>query len=204
MVVGFAGIGVILLVAHLLSDRNWLDYAPDYSKTVSHRSFDDLISATAKGEDISTMERVYRWVAAGRMIAEQPLHGFGPGSFYESYRPYTVSDFKTYVSDNPQKSGIHSYYLMTWVDQGIVGLLIFVLLTVWPLIYAERLYHMLQDAGDQIWLMASMLCLIVIDVIILINDLLEVDKVGPLYFFSLAMIVIVSLRYHDKTHTALK
>lgn len=196
-VVGLTSIGAILLLAHLLTDRNWLDYAPDYSKTVTHRSFDDLISATAKGEDISTMERVYRWVAAGHMIADKALHGFGPGAFYESYRPYTVTAFKTYVSDNPQKSGIHSYYLMTWVDQGAVGLLIFLILTIWPLLYGERLYHMLEDGGDKIWLMASLLCLIVIDVIILINDLLEVDKVGPLYFFSLAMIVIISVRHSD-------
>jgi O-antigen ligase len=198
VVVGFASIGAIVLLAHLLTDRNWLEYAPDYTKTVSHRSFDDLLSATAKGEDISTMERVYRWVAAGRMIADKPLHGFGPGSFYESYRPYTVTAFKTYVSDNPQKSGIHSYYLMTWVDQGVIGLLIFLLLTVWPLLYGERLYHLIEDGGDKIWLMASLLCLIVIDVIILINDLLEVDKVGPLYFFSLAIIVVVSMRHRDK------
>lgn len=195
--------GALLLGAHLVTDREWLDYAPDYSKTVTHRDFDDLISATAKGEDISTMERVYRWVAGGHMISERPIAGFGPGTFYQSYRPYTVSDFQTYVSDNPQKSGIHSYYLMTWVDQGSIGFLIFMLLTIWPLIYGERLYHQLSDATDRLWLMAALLSLLVTDAILVINDMLEVDKTGPFYFISLAIIVQISQRHDSQSQYAL-
>jgi len=73
-----------------------------------------------------------------RMAADRPLVGFGPGAFYESYVPYTLSSFQTYVSDNPEKSGIHNYYLMTSVEQGIPGLILFLILTILPLILAIR------------------------------------------------------------------
>ena len=37
--------------------------------------------------------------------------------------------------------------------------------------------------------MAAIICFTLIDIVILINDLLEADKVGPFYFLSLSIIV---------------
>ncbi|MEL6718897.1 MAG: O-antigen ligase family protein, partial [Bacteroidota bacterium] len=48
--------------------NNYLDYAPDYDKTISHTEFDDLITATYNLEDISLMERFYRWVGGFFMV----------------------------------------------------------------------------------------------------------------------------------------
>lgn len=193
-VISVSLIVAILGTIYITHDNNWLDYAPNYEKTVTHRDFNDLLSATYKMEDISTMERVYRWVAAGHMINERPLMGFGPGTFYFNYKKYTVSAFETYVSDNPQKSGIHSYYLMTWVDQGTIGLLIFMVLTVMVLLIGESTYHKLAKKEDQIFIMAAILSIIIIDAILIINDMLEVDKTGPFYFVALATIVIMDIR----------
>jgi O-antigen ligase len=122
----FAAMMVALGAAvYLLNDNKYLDYAPNYDTTITHERFDNLISATYKLEDISTMERFYRWIAAGHMIPYRPITGWGPGNFVEFYRGYTVNAFRTYVSENPEGSGIHSYYLMTLVEQGFPGLLIF-------------------------------------------------------------------------------
>jgi O-antigen ligase len=182
----------------LLKENNWLNFSPNYEKTISHKSFDDLISATYKMEDISTMERVYRWVAAGHMIGVRPITGFGPGTFIFFYKSYTVTSFETYVSDNPENSGIHSYYLMTWVDQGTIGLVIFILLTIFTLIYGERVYHRVYNENDRIILIAALLSIFIIDAILLINDMLEVDKTGPFYFISLAILVSIDLRREEK------
>ena len=46
-------------------------------------------------------------------------------NFYPNYQARTVRSFTTYVSDNPERSGIHNYYLMTAVEQGIPGLLVY-------------------------------------------------------------------------------
>ncbi len=187
-------IGSSIVAYNLLENNRYLDFAPDYNKTITHTEFESLIDATAKGEDISTMERVYRWIAGMNMIKEKFFVGFGPGNFYFAYKPYTESAFKTYVSDNPDKSGIHSYYLMIFVEQGILGLLIFLSLCILTLLVGEKAYHRLTEKEDKWMTMASLLCLIQILIILIINDLIESDKVGPFLFFSLAIIVFQDLK----------
>lgn len=186
----------------LASDNSYLDMAPDYTRAIEHTKFDNLVEATAKMEDISTVERFYRWIAGINMISDKPLTGFGPSTFYESYRPYTITSYKTYVSDNPEKSGIHNYYLMTAAEQGLLGLLIFVALCVLSLLYAEKNYHRRINKESRALLMASAVSLIVILAVLLINDLLEADKVGPFFFLCMAIVVAMDLRGNNKINEA--
>ena len=190
--IAFIIVGLISIagLAQLIESNTYLEYAPNYQKTISHHNIDNLMEATMKGEDVSTMERVYRWVAGVRMIGAKPLFGFGPGAFFESYEPYTVRSFETYVSINREKSGIHNYYLMVTCEQGIIGLLIFLLMTVLPLLLAERVFATAKDQQIRYIAMASALSLITIDLLLLINDLLEADKVGPYYFLSIGLITV--------------
>jgi len=184
------GFSVILLGSYsLMKDNTYLDYAPNFERTVSHESFDNLLEATYKGTDISLAERCYRWIAAYYMFCEKPLLGFGPANFYNYYKSYTVNDFMTYVSDNPEQSGIHSYYFMTLVEQGIPGLLFFLALVFTSLLYGEHLYHQLPKGPRRTVLLMSLLSLVVIDWLQLINDLIETDKIGPFFFLALAVIV---------------
>ena len=187
----------IIGVGYLVRQEKYLEYAPDFEKTVTHYKFDNLLEATAKGEDISTMERVYRWVAGKHMIEENPVTGFGPGNFYNFYKSYTVTSFETYVSDNPDQSGIHSYYLMTAVEQGIPGMLIFIGLCFAVLLFGERIYHRTKDPFRKRWVMALTLGAIVIDALLLINDMVETDKVGSFFFFFMAMLVRMDLEDQD-------
>ena len=196
-IIGACMIG-LLFVTHLITNNKYLDYAPDFEKTVAHTKFDNLLEATMKMEDISTMERVYRWVAGSYMFTERPITGFGPGSFYNHYKGYTVLSFETYVSDNPEKSGIHSYYLMTLVEQGIIGLLIFLALCFTIIIMGERVYHSIPDENGKRYVMAATLSTVVICALCLINDLIEVDKVGPFFFLNASIIVIFDLKYRDQ------
>jgi len=189
--------GAIVGVGYFLRQERYLEYAPEYEKTVTHYKFDNLLEATAKGEDISTMERVYRWIAGKHMIEDKPLTGFGPGNFYNFYRSYTVSSFETYVSDNPEQSGIHSYYLMTTVEQGIPGLLIFAGLVFAVLLFGQRVYHRTRDPFRKRWVMAVTLGFIVIDSLLLINDMVETDKVGSFFFLFMAMLVRMDLEEQE-------
>jgi O-antigen ligase len=59
------------------------------------------------------------------MVGDKYILGFGPGGFYNYYQSYTLSQFTTYVSNNPDRSSTHNYFLMTAVEQGLPGLLIF-------------------------------------------------------------------------------
>ncbi len=192
----------ILGVTYFINDNKYLDYAPNYDTTVSHTEFDNLLEATYKGEDISTMERVYRWIAGFNMVGENPILGVGPGNFINFYKAYTVTSFKTYVSDNEDRSGIHSYYLMTAVEQGLTGLIIFLLLCAGQLIIGERVYHQTKEPIQKSIIMAVLLCSIVIHSFQIINDMLETDKMGPFFFISLAIIINVDLQNKVNRHNS--
>lgn len=183
----------VLLFTFIGSRDNWLEFAPDYERTVTHTRFDNLLEATTKLEDISTMERVYRWVAASYMIQERPVTGFGPGTFYFFYRGYTVTSFKTYVSDNPERSGIHNYYLMTTVEQGLPGLVFFLAFCFIVMLKGEQVYHRTPYRPRRQMLVAALLCFMLTDILMLMNDLVETDKVGALFFISAAVLVSVDL-----------
>lgn len=191
-------IGATLFLTHLATNNNYLEYAPDFSKTITHNDFGNLLEATAKGEDISTMERVYRWVAGFQMIQKKPIIGYGPGNFVNYYERHTVSSFQTYVSDNPERSGIHSYYFMTMVEQGVPGILIFLLLTAFILLKGEEVYHQTADPNARRIILMAILSIIVIDSLLLINDMLETDKVGPFFFIGLALIVNQDLKNREE------
>lgn len=187
------GIGVM---GYTLSSDHLVEMAPDYTNTISHDRFDDMLSATYEGQDISTMERLHRWVAGLEMTRERPMFGFGPSNFYSSYKDYTVNSFQTYVSDNPEHSGIHNYYLMMLVEQGIPGLLFFLALLLGGVFYAQSAYYTC-DPSHRPLVELSTSWLLIIATISLLNDMLEVIKVGP-FFFLAAFILFLFLPHMKK------
>lgn len=187
-------VGVVLAalagVVYVVGQSRYLELAPNYERTIAHKNFNNLVEATYKMEDISTMERLYRWVAAGHMAPERPLFGWGPGNFVNFYESFTVLDFQTYVSDNPERSGIHSYYFMTLVEQGLPGLLLFLALVFGTLLIGQRAYHALADQpGRRRIVLMVVLSTIVIDSFNLINDIVETDKVGSFFFMFIAILI---------------
>lgn len=187
-----ATIGVLGVLSFLITENKFLELVPT-DQTVAHTELSDIVSSTSELKDVSTMERYYRWIAGAQMIAEKPVLGFGPGNFYHFYKHYTLNRFSTYVSDNPEKSGIHNYYLMTTLEQGIIGLIIFLLLIYTTIIYGEQVYHQCTTRSRKDLVMAAILSTIVIDAFLLINDMVETDKIGSFFFFNIAIIVIVDL-----------
>lgn len=183
-----------LLFSFLGTRDNWLMFAPEYEKTISHQRFDRLLEATTKLEDISTMERVYRWVAASYMIQERPVFGFGPATFYTYYKNYTVTSFRTYVSDNPERSSTHNYFLMVAVEQGLPGLVFFLLFCTVVMLVGERVYHQTPARADRAALLAAVLCFVLINILMLMNDFVETDKIGSLFFLSAAIVVNLDLK----------
>ncbi len=185
-----------LLFTFLIKDYRYMNLAPRYEKTITHTSFEDLLDATYKFQDISTMERVYRWVAGIRMVNDKPWIGFGPNNFYHQYKSYAISGFRTFVSHNPEKSGVHNYYLMIAVEQGIPGLLIYLTLIVFIMLWGERLYHKVKtDRVKGLTVLAALSSLIIIHLLQLMNDLIETDKVGSFFFLSIAILIKIHLDY---------
>lgn len=174
------------------NDR-YLGFAPDYSTTIFHRNFSEHLISTYKLKDVSTAERFYRWVAGVRMIKDKWLTGYGPNTFYDNYKEYTVPAYKTWVSDNPEHSTVHNYYLLTAIEQGIQGLVFLLLLLGSMLYYAQHLYQRVKDIFYKTVAMTTGIILVMIMVLNFLSDLVETDKIGSLFFLCLAMLIATDL-----------
>ncbi len=192
-VVAASIIGIIGFIGYITGDNKYMDYAPKYERAITHQNFDNLLEATTKGEDISTMERVYRWVAGFRMVGDRPLTGFGPNNFYDNYKSYTVTNFKTYVSDNPDNSTVHCYYLLMAIEQGIIGAVLFLGLVFYFLLRGEQVYHNARSTWQRHTTMATVLSMVTILILIMINDLIETDKTGSFFYMNLAILTSMDL-----------
>ena len=187
-------IAAVVFMSHLFQHNYFLKYAPNFEETIYHDDLGSHLSSTFEGTDVSSMERVYRWVAATRMFKDHPWMGFGPGNFYPYYQHYTLSSFETYVSDNPERSTAHDYFLLLLSEQGIIGLAIFLFLTAGIFIYGEKIYHRVQGKDDKLIVLTLLLVIMMVYVNLLLSDLLESDKVGPFYFMSIALLASWDIR----------
>ncbi|MBS1592751.1 MAG: O-antigen ligase family protein [Bacteroidetes bacterium] len=185
----FAVIAVIG-VSWLFYDNHYLRFAPNYQETVYHDDFSSHLTSTFQGKDVSSMERVYRWVAGARMANDRPWMGVGSGNFYNFYRSYTVTEFETYISDNEEHSTVHNYYLLMLSEQGWPGLFIFVLITFVTFIYGEYIYYKMKSREDKRAVMTLLLVMFSIIINLILSDMLESDKVGPFFFMVLAMLAL--------------
>lgn len=178
-----------LTLGWLLNDNKFYEFAPNYQKTVWHEGdISGHLAATFTGTEISSMERFYRWVAAKNMIADMPILGAGPSTFNQVYKRYTDDAFRTYVSDNPEQSTTHNYFLLTFSEQGIIGGLLFIGFCLYMLVQAAHLYPRIDDPEMRSFLMLALLSVSTILFHSLLNELLEVDKVGAMFWLNMLLI----------------
>ena len=180
--IGIAVVSVILVTAWFIDDNRYLKYRPQFEKTIYHASFDEHMAATYKMQDMSTVERFYRWIAAVNMAREEPITGSGPNSFYPMYKSYVANDFRTYVSDNPEKSTVHNYFLLLLAEQGVPGLALFTVLYIMMLMTAQKIYHISTDRHTKGLMLVIGAVLGMIGVLIFLSDLIETDKIGSVFY----------------------
>lgn len=188
------GIAVFVFLVLMLKDNNYLKYAPNYEHTIYHDELAEHLTSTFEMEDMSTVERFYRWIAAINMAKEQPLLGVGPNNFVSNYKQYTVTAYETYISDNEEKSTVHNYFLLLLTEQGVPAVLLFVLLIIVVLLTAQNAYNGNGVNGQQ-YVIATTLCIIAFLLNNTLSDLVEANKVGSLFYMCLGILINLS----DKT-----
>lgn len=170
-------------------NNKYLDYRPNYTKTIFHTNFLQHMTATYQLRDLSTAERFYRWIAAIRLTSDHPITGVGPNNFYNNYKPYTVSAFKTWVSRNNEHSTVHNYFIFIMCEQGIPGLVIFTLLLFAGFYYAEKIYHK-SSIGTHKTAAITIGCVLgIITTVNFLSDLIETDKIGSLFFICIGILM---------------
>lgn len=183
-------LGVIGFCYYLVDNNTYMKYAPDYQKTIfNQEDFSKHMEATVELSDISGMERIYRWVAAVNLIKHHFWLGTGNNTFYPTYKQYANPAFVTYVSDNPERSSTHNYFLMVFCDQGVFGFIIFTLLYIWSIIKTHQIYRRTKDTFIKTLMSACYAALIIFLVHLALGDMVEVDKNGGIFLIILSFII---------------
>lgn len=185
-------VAIIVSVAFLFWAKNndhYIKYAPDFKTTIFHKDFREHLIATYRLKDVSTEERFYRWIAGVRMVKDNWLTGYGPNTFYYNYKPYAIPAFKTWVSDNKEHSTVHNYFLLITLEQGIPGLIFFLILIGGMLYYAQRIYHLTSDAFYKTVAATAGAIIFMLIVVNFLSDLIETDKIGSIFFLCLSVLI---------------
>ncbi len=148
--------------------------------------------------DASNMERINRWNSALRMFKEKPVLGWGPATYMFQYAPFQQAKDRTIISTNFGEVGnAHSEYISPLVEQGIIGLLIFLALLYTILQTAFSLYNKLNSKILRIYVLTSILSLSTYFIHGLLNNYLDTDKAAVPFWGMAAVIVAIDLWKQD-------
>lgn len=180
---------------YLANNNTYMKYAPNYQNTIfNQEDFGKHMEATVELSDISGMERVYRWVAAVNLIKHNFWFGTGNNTFYPTYKSYANPAFVTYVSDNPEKSSTHNYFLLIFSDQGVFGFLIFSILYLWSIIKTHTIYRRVDDRFIKTLMTSCFAVLVIFLVHLALGDMVEVDKNGGIFFIVISIIIMYDVK----------
>ncbi len=185
---------IALVLAFMIHNKKYLDLYPNYNKTYSHATFSDHMIATFKGQDMSSAERIYRWIAGIRMSTDRPITGVGPNAFYDYYKPYAVTSFRTWVSRNEERSTTHNYFLFMLVEQGWPAMLLYAILMMVIFVQAQRTYHRFRDPFWRAATLGIVGTLAAGFINNFFSELIETHKVGAFWYFALALLIVLEAK----------
>jgi O-antigen ligase len=189
MPAGFVLLGCMLYF--LAQNNTYLNYSTNKSQNYTQSSFKDAVAGVFNGEDMSTSERYYRWIASIRMSKDRPVTGVGPNNFYDYYKSYTVSSFQTWVSYNEERSTTHNYFLFMLVEQGWPAMLLYAALVITFFYQGQRIYHQAKDPFYKKVCMGLIMMFAAGFVNNFFSELLETHKIGALFYWSISLLIIV-------------
>jgi putative inorganic carbon (HCO3(-)) transporter len=140
------------------------------------------------------------------LFKETPVVGWGPGTYQFQYAPFQRSHEKTIISTNAGDVGnAHSEYLGPLSEEGILGLLSFVIIMVTVLITALNRYKKTKSKETRTLLLMPLIGLMTYFIHGFLNNFLDTDKASAPFWGFIAVIVAIDL-YHtneDDSQTSL-
>jgi O-antigen ligase len=181
-------LSLVLLLAY---NNYYLKFQFNKKYNATQPTFIDAVTGMFTGQDMSSMERFYRWIAAVRMSTDRPITGVGPNNFYDYYKPYTVSMFSTWVSRNDERSTTHNYFLYMLVEQGWPAMILYGILVALVFAQTQKIYHRTKDPFYK-WVIIGLAMLFAAGFVNnFFSELIETHKVGALFYLAIASIVII-------------
>lgn len=166
-----------------------------FEKTKEYSSTDyrdHLKSITNIKTDASNVERLNRWSCAWRMFKDKPVFGWGPGTYQFKYAAYQLSKEKSYISTNAgDKGNAHSEYLGPLCEEGLLGMLIFITMSIYVIFRASRFIIRSKNYNNKILAAGLLLGLITYWIHGFLNNFLDTDKASvPFWAFIAALVVM--------------
>jgi len=152
--------------------------------------------------DASNVERVNRWLCALRMFNEKKFFGFGPGTYQFQYGKFQHNDEKTIISTNFGTVGSsHSEYLGPLSEQGLPGMILFMVLLLLVIIYASKYIIRSDNKQGKLFAKGILLGLTTYFIHGLLNFFLDTDKASVPFWGFIAALTALQV-YHFKEKSA--
>lgn len=195
LVIAFASVASFLWIAQddllIALQRNEQDSSDDLAEHVE--------SISNVSSDASNLERLNRWECALEMFEERPIVGWGPGTYQFVYAPFQRSGSITIISTNNADGGnAHSEYLGPLAEQGVAGMLIFILLIVMVSMLAFKLAYTHTSYELKSIIFASYLGWLTYIVHGILNNYLDTDKASMPFWSFIAALVAIDLFYKEE------
>lgn len=148
--------------------------------------------------DASNVERLNRWQCAIEMFKQKPVFGWGPGTYQFQYAPFQLERMRTIISTNFGDIGnAHSEYLGPLAEQGLPGMLLFIMLTIAILYTGFNIYNKSSVPKVKILSLSISLGFVTYFFHGLLNNFLDTDKLAIPFFGFAAILVSLDL-YHKR------
>ncbi|HNR20537.1 MAG TPA: O-antigen ligase family protein [Bacteroidia bacterium] len=186
-------IGIIILVAGYFVYQNTVVYKFGKTTKYSSSNYEDHIkSITNIKTDASNLERLNRWSCAWRMFLDRPVLGWGPGTYQFQYGTYQKSSEKSIISTNSGDRGnAHSEYLGPLCEQGFLGAIIFIILSIVIILRSSKLIYSSTDYNIRLVATGLFLGLITYWIHGFLNNFLDTEKLSvPFWAFIAALVVL--------------
>jgi putative inorganic carbon (hco3(-)) transporter len=195
-------VAIISIVTLILLFTYRLEIIDKLSKNKQDSSVD--LSAHVKSisniaTDASNLERINRWNSAMAMFKEQPVLGWGPGTYMFQYAPFQKARDKTIISTDFAEGGnAHSEYIGPLAEQGIPGFLTFIIIIVSFFYTSFKLYYKTRDYEIKLLILISILSISTYVIHGLLNNYLDTDKAAVPFWGFLAIISSLDIYYKNK------
>ncbi len=189
---------IALLLTFMISNKQYMIYRPNFNETYMHKTFTEHMIATLRGRDMSSMERLYRWIASIRMSTDNPVVGVGPNAFYYHYKSYAVTSFRTYVSRNTERSTTHNYFLFMLVEQGWPAMILYAILIMLLFAQAQKIYYRFHDRFYKKCTLGIAMLIAAAFINNFFSELYETHKVGALFYLAVALLVILDKKSKEE------
>ena len=198
----YSAITMVILLALLF--RTQITMQLESNQKVSSDDYAAHVQSIGNiSSDDSNIERLNRWACALRMFADQPVFGFGPGTYMFKYGAYQKYSERSGISTNfATGGGSHSEYLGPLAEQGVFGPVLVLLLIGVTVQTTANYLKRTRNAANRILARGALLGLVTYWIHGLLNFFLDTEKASVPYWGFIAILVALQIFDDDLKNSA--